>query len=412
MNKRAIIIVVILIIVFLTLQVSTRNNAKVVVIRVNSDIDAGTERHIGRGLNFAKQIGAEVVIIELNTPGGYLDPLRRIIDYISSAKVRVVAWVPPGGIAASAGAFIAITCDKLYMSPGSAIGSAEPRPPDPKVVNFTAAWIAGLAEKKWGRGDQRVTIVREFVTLNKALTAEEAYEVGVADGIASNLGEVLEKEGLQGASIVVIERNVIDDLVALVSEPLVIGLMLLMGIILIIAELAATGFQGWGIGGLIIIVLSLYGAGIVGLDLLALTLFIAGSMLLAVEIVKAGFQGFGLIGVVIILLASYLAYTSQPYKSLGINTILLIPPLLITTSILAYIAFKAAQAARMKTKSLREELIGARGYAKTKIVRGRRGVVYVSGEEWTAISDEDIEEGEEIEVKNIEGLILVVKKVK
>ncbi|RLE85505.1 MAG: nodulation protein NfeD [Thermoprotei archaeon] len=410
MDKKCSSFLLLIVLIFhaLTLAAAT----KVVIVEVSRDIDAGALGIIRKGLEKGEEVKAELVILKLNTFGGYLSSMDEIIDLITNSGIKVVVWIPPGGKAVSAGAFIALACDRLYMGNGSVIGSSEPRPPDPKVVNFSAAWIRSLAGSRWGLNDSRVRIVEEFVLKNRALSSLEALSLGIADGLANSLSDVLALEGVVDSELILVKESIIDELLSLISNPFVVSLLILIGIITLLAELTAAGFQGLGILGGLLLVAGLYGAGLVGLDLVALALIVAGGVLLAVEMVKTGLQGFGFIGGALVIIALIMYFKSQPYIELTLSMVYLIPPLVAFLALALYIAYQVARVTEIRVKKVEEELIGRIGVAKTKIEEKDKGVVYIMGEDWSALSLKgSIEPGTKVKVVSVEGLTLIVEPV-
>ncbi len=408
---RKIFLVFLLLLTLTTIiEASYREKGSVIVIIVEREIDVGAVRLITHGIERGEEKEANLVIIKLNTFGGYLKSLDEIVNAIINSKLKTIAWIPPGGKAVSAGAFIALACDSVYMGEGGVIGAAEPRPKDTKILKFSAAWIRSLASSKWGTNDPRVEIAEKFVTENKALSAVEAFNLELIDGLVNDLDELLRREGLSNAEITYIKEGVLEEILSLLGNPFVISLLTLIGMIMLLAELAAAGFQGLGIIGILLLIIGFYGAGLIGLDLLALSLIVAGGIFLAVEMVKAGLQGFGFIGVALVLVALLIYFRAQPYIELTINMVYLIPPLITFLALALYIAYQAARAVEIKVKRVEEELIGKIGLARTLIEENRKGVVYVMGEEWSAVSAKGrINSGTRIRVVGIKGLTLVVK---
>lgn len=408
--RKALLAFLLMLISALIIKATSEDAGKVVIIVVEREIDAGAVRLIVNGIGRGEREGASLIIIRLNTFGGYLKSLDEIVNAIVNSKLRIVTWVPPGGKAVSAGAFIALACDSLYMGEESVIGAAEPRPKDSKVLKFSAAWIRSLAGSKWGANDSRVEIVERFVTENKALSAIEAFDLKIVDDLANSLDEVLSKEGLSGARVIYFKEGILEEVLSLLGNPFVISLLMLIGVVTLLAELATAGFQGLGVIGALLLVTGFYGAGLIGVDLLALSLVIVGGILLAVEMIKAGLQGFGFIGVALVLVALIIYFRAQPYIEVTVSMIYLIPPLVAFLALSLYIAYQAARAVEIKVKRIEEELIGKVGLAKTHIEENRRGVVYVMGEEWSAVTVRGtVEPGTRIKVVGVEGLTLIVE---
>lgn len=407
--KRLIIIVTLLLVFSQHFYVLSANNNRLVYIELKGIIDKGTADYVDRSLRIAEP---NPVILMLDTQGGYLSPLGDIVRAFKEYPGMLIVWIPSGGKAGSAGVFIALAADKLYVSKSAVIGAAQPRPADPKVVNFTAAWIRALAEDKFSPKDPRVAIAEEFVTKNRALTGEEALELGIADGKAENLKDILESEGLIGYEITEIKPGLVEELLSMIGDPIVATLLIIIGVLAIYVEIAITGFQGLIVAGLLLIAAGIYGLGMLGLDVLVIAVLLAGLTFLIAELVYPGLQVFGVLGIILMTAAIYMAYWQQPYINFTIYSICMISILILISALLVYSGLEIRKILKIPTPSLRESLIGKRGIAKTVITPQGKGVVLVEGEEWTAYSiEEDILEGEEVIVVDMRGLALVVRKI-
>ncbi len=408
--KRLILAVILLLVSSQFLSARGSNSDKVVYIAELKDvIDRGVADYIKRSLQVAEP---NPVILILDTQGGYLTPLGDIIRALKEYPGLLIVWIPSGGKAGSAGVFIALAADKLYVSKSAVIGAAQPRPADPKVVNFTAAWIKALAEDKFSSEDPRVTISEEFVTKNRALTGEEAIKLGIADGRAEYLKDILESEGLIEYEVLELKPGFIEEFLSLVGDPTIAVFLIVIGVLAIYIEVAITGFQGLVVVGFLSITAGIYGLGMLGLNILILAILPAGVIFLVAELVYPGLQVFGVLGILLMIIAIYTAYWQQPYIDFTPYSMVMIILLVFVSTVLIYSGLEVGKILKLPTPSLRESLIGKRGIAKTMVTPRRRGVVLVEGEEWTAYSiDEDIHEDEEIVVVDMKGLTLIVRKI-
>ncbi len=369
-----------------------------VALYLDGTID-GTAVTLARAaLADAQSRGLPLVVV-INTYGGFLAPMDQIVELFLNAGVPVYAYVPEGGKAVSAGAFVAMAARRIYMAPTAEIGAAEPRPPDPKVVNYAAARMRALASAKWN--DSRVDIAESFVRENKVLTGAEAVKLGIAEPPPS------------GGWVFVAEyrRDPLSSLLNALSDPAVISLLFLLGVVFIGYELLAGGFQGVGVVGGLLLVLALYLLGQLGSEWLWAALAIGGATLIAAEIF-AGHGAFAATGLALFGLSLYFASVSQPYYQLQGASYALSSLAALGALAVAYLGYKVRQAMRRKPLNYKAQLVGALGVAKTEIRPGQPGVAYVAEEEWTAVSDEEIKPGERVVVEGVEGLTLMVKKAK
>ena len=414
MDKKVIGVLIILTIIILVEElIVVASSSEVIVVDVNGIIDAGTYELIKRGVNEAIKAHAVALILKLNTYGGYMNSMDDIIELLLNIErtMTTVAWVPPGGKAASAGAFIALACDKLFMGSSSVIGACEPKPPDEKVIHYALGRIRSLAERKWGFNDTRVNLVQEFITKNRALSDEEAIRLGIADGRAESIIDVINNLNLKGVEIREISKGLYEEFLSLISDPSIAIFLIIAGLVLIGFEVTVTGFQGWGIVGTIMAIVGLYGLGLVGTSLLILSLTAAGIAFLIAELAQPGIQVFGATGLILLLIAMALAYRNEPYVSATHMMALAVTLLVLTFGLLVFLSIKIRKALKRKPKSI-ENLVGKIGLAKTDIGEVEKGVAYIEGEDWSAVSIKGkIKAGSKVRVLKVEGLVLVVEPV-
>lgn len=366
----------------------------VLAVYLDGTIDGTAVTLFKTALADAEYRGLPLVVV-LNTYGGYLAPMDQIVDAILNAKVPVYAYIPRGGKAMSAGSFIAVACDEIYIDPTGEIGAAEPRPPDPKVVNYAAGRMRALAQRHWN--DSRVEVAVSFVTENKVLTGAEAVRAGIA------------KPPPRWQFVAEYKRDPMAQLLNALSDPTLITAMLLLGVVLIGYELATSGFQGVGVLGGLLVILALYLLGQLNEGWLIAALALGGAVLIVAELF-AGHGALAATGLALFAAAVYMASTSQPYYQPSAASYVLTAAGGLGSVAVAYVGYKVRQALRRGAPSYTEQLRGARGYAKTDIAPGKPGVVYVLGEEWTAAAEEEIPKGAEVEVVDVEGLTVKVKK--
>jgi len=390
------------------------STSRVYYVEVDATIDAGTAEYILNALSKAESDNSPL-IVRLNTYGGYMDSMDEIINAFMSSKVTVVVWVgPPGAKAVSAGTFIALAANYLVMSEGSVIGSCQPRsttgePVDPKVLNYAIGRMKAIAERKFGVNDSRVDIAVKFVSENLDLTVGKALELKIADFKADSLNEVLSIFGWINYEVVKVERSIASQLYSLLNDPLIVGLLFELGFWLILIELFTAGIQLYGFIGAAMIVLSLFGMGLIGPSATALALLIIGSLLILVELHFPGIQLFGFLGLVMYALGILFMYREQPYIEIGIPQYAVVSMVALIGGLFVIYIHNVRKSWRRARGLLDvKKLIGMSGVAKTDIKAGGTGVVHVFGEEWTAFSDVDIKTGQRVKVVDVVGLKLKV----
>jgi membrane-bound serine protease (ClpP class) len=313
-------------------------SGEVVHVRIDGPLDVGTKSLLRRAIREAKQADGRLVI-ELDTPGGEIELMWQLAQQIADASddgLLTVCWVNDKAL--SAGALLAIACERIYMKTTGVIGAAMPvvaspgggimEIPDPGAREKVSAAVrksfhafaqkrkrptaiaeamvdpsVGVRQVREKNGelrlitfsewdDLRVTgsgdppeLVRTIATPGQilALSGTEAVELGLADGIADSLNEVLEKIGSRSASTQSVKRASSEDLAALLDSLKIV--LLVAGLIAAYVEIKAPGFGLPGIVAIACFGLLLFGRWLVGLaDIPHIVAVVVGVILIAVEI--------------------------------------------------------------------------------------------------------------------------------
>ncbi len=383
---------------------------KVIIIQVDGTIDAGYSDLISRRLDTA--LPSHYVIIVLKTNGGYLKPTQDIVYAIINARANVTVFIPPGGFAYSAGAYIGVSADILAMAPGSVIGSAEPRDMagnvDPKVVNAMAEWMASLAELR-GRN---IDAARAMVTENRDYTATQALEVGIADIVVSDIGELISRMGLSNYPVEYVGKDLRSEVLSFFSNPLIAGILLNIAALLILIELINPTYVGF-LAAISLLILSFLGLGYLGADATAVTLLLIGISAIIIE-TWIGEGELAVAGALLTAIGIIMLYRAEHFIWTFNYRLFVFGGLIVIVLVVGFLGFYLHKIREvvMKGKSPLdiEMLIGKKGIVKEEIRPGKVGVVLVESDLWSAVSDEVIRVGEEVIVVGIEGVILKVKK--
>jgi len=401
--------------------------SKVFVAQWQSAITPLTVEYIKRSIHIAEREGGNLFLLELNTPGGLESSMREIVQEFQRTPLPVVVFVyPQGGRAASAGAIITISADIAAMSPGTNIGAAHPvqmggqqdEVMKEKVLQDTLAFVRSIAKEK-GRNAQ---VIERMVKESISLTPQEALEAGVIDLIAQDTQDLLKKihgktVKKQGKRIVIntqdvpveyISKSLREEFLTLVTDPTLAYMLLLIGFYGIFFELYNPGSVVPGAVGVICLLLGLYGLGVVGINWLGLLLLIAGILMLALEVITPTFGGLALAGAIALAIGSLILVSpGSPYGNIPLSVVVT----MVLTSVVFFIVIgQLGLKAQKKKKMLGiEELIGEVGQALTDFTNGK-GKVFVHGEIWNAVSEEEIKKGDPVAVEGAKGLILKVKK--
>jgi membrane-bound serine protease (ClpP class) len=410
--------------------------ALVPVADVRGVINPVMAGYLDRVIGAAEVDRAPLIILTMDTPGGLDTSMRDITQRILRSEVPVAVFVyPPGSRAGSAGVFIAYASHVAAMAPSTNIGSAHPvalgggqqeTPPTPsvmdeKVINDAAALIRSLAEMHGRNADWAESAVRESANL----PASDALRLNVIDLIANDVPDLLAKA--DGRSVQVVGRTMvlatrgavpepspmtaIERLFHVISDPTIAYLLLSLGGLALVYELANPGAILPGVVGGIALLLALFSLGTlpinfagVGLVLFALLLFLADLLI--------GGSGFLTVGGIVSFGLGSLLLATAPGADAYLRVS--IPAIVATTvTVGAFFTFIAAMIFRTQRRpaySGREALIGERGVAKTDV--GTEGTVLVEGELWQATAADPaspIAEGKRVQVVSVEGLHLTVR---
>jgi hypothetical protein len=249
--KRGVIGVFVLVLIVVGLLVPAGKCAaapKVYIVPLQGQIEHGLASFIARGLREASDAGADVVIIDIDTPGGYVDSALKMRDAIISSEVRTIAYVDSR--AWSAGALIAIACDDIAMKMGSSMGAAETRPKEEKYISAVRAEFEATAELR-GRdpavagamvdADVEIPGVIERGKI-LTLTATAAENLGFIEYKVKDLDDLLELLGLSGAEIVDVKQTSAEWFARLLTNQVAAEVLLTLGLVGLAVELVTPGF--------------------------------------------------------------------------------------------------------------------------------------------------------------------------
>lgn len=396
----------------------------VLVTVVDDPITPVIADHLADVVARGEQGGYEAVVIEMDTPGGLDTAMRDIVQRLLAAEVPVVVYVSPsGGRAASAGALIAWSAHVVAMAPGTTIGAATPVDLEggevgDKIVNDAAAYARAIAEER-GRD---VDVAAAAVTEGRALSASEAVDNDVADLVADDRDDLL--EALDGREIVlpdgstvvlrtagapVEERRLsfLRTLLQWLADPNLAFLFLSLGTLGIIYELATPGLGGAGGVGFVLILLALFGLAVLPIDAVGFLFLALAAGLFVAELFAPGIGVAAGLGAVSMALSGFFLFRdSAPGLSLSLAAVL---PTVTVVGLAVVVAGRLALRARASPAA-----IGAHALVGREITVGRasgdRGQALVEGAWWTVRGGEPLHAGDQVRVRNVEGLELVVER--
>jgi membrane-bound serine protease (ClpP class) len=405
--------------------------ARAVVVKLNiqDTIHPITTEYIERGIQYAAQIHADAILIQLQTPGGLADATRDIIERIIASPVPVIIYVAPGGArAASAGFFILESADVAAMAPGTNTGAAHPvliggATPDKvmaeKIENDSAALMRSVVAKR-GRN---VEVAESAVRQSKSFTDQEALKEHLIDIVAANDADLLRQ--LDGRSITRFQGGTVtlhtankpifdfdltlkQRILSFLMDPNMAFILLAVGALGLYFEFNHPGAVLPGVVGFFFIVLALFALNILPVRYTALVLILLSFAFFALEAKFATHGILGIAGVVSLTLGGLLLVDGPiPEMRVHLWTALSVSiPLGLITIFLMSIALKAR---RNKVTTGTQGLIGEIAVARTPL--DPEGKVFVHGELWNAISPVPVQIGEQVRVRSVAELKLQVEPV-
>ena len=402
---------------------------KVSFIKIDGAIGPATASYISRSIDEARTQNAQCLVIQLNTPGGLLDSTQTIVQSFLGSTVPVVVYVAPtGATATSAGCFITVAASVAAMAPATTIGAAHPvtiggipsggeekidDTMKKKLENFSVSYIEAIAAKRHRNVDWAKSAVKE----SASISAEKALELKVIDLIAVDLPDLLKQlngrtvDGkplkTAGAEVAEIKMSPSERVFQKLWRPEVMFVLMLIAIYGIIGELTTPGAILPGVVGAIALVLALYLAAILPVNVTGLVLIALALMLFIFDIYAPTHGVLTVGGVISFLIGSLMLFNrADPLFRLSLNYI--IPATLITAAFFVFVIGKGLRAQQLPVRVGAETLIGKTVTALTPIdLRGGR--VFVEGEYWNAISDTPIEQDQAVEIAAVQGLTLKVK---
>jgi membrane-bound serine protease (ClpP class) len=400
----------------------------VIVMRMEGVIAPPNAEYFSRTLRIARERGAQLLVIEMDTPGGLMSSMEDIVKGILASDIPVAVYVSPSGAkAGSAGVFITVAAHIAAMAPGTSIGAAHPVSStgedipgamEKKVVNYAASYIRSLAEQRGRNADWAELAVRE----SAAISEKQALEKHVIDLVAPDLSTLLRQ--IDGRTVKLPQRTVVlrtreapvqrsemvlrERLLHVLVNPNVLAILGVLALYGLIAEIQNPGAIFPGVIGAISLLLMLYGFSVlpvswagIALLVLAIILFIADAF--------APSHGVLTLGGAISMLLGLLMLFESPDPALRVSWVVALTLTGLTSLFFVFIVAAGIRAQQVRRVTGMEAMKGAVAVARTDI--SPRGKIFYDGAYWNAIAEgESIKAGERVVIERMEGLTAVVRK--
>jgi membrane-bound serine protease (ClpP class) len=387
-----------------------------------------SSRYIEKAIGRAEEAEAECLVILLDTPGGLDDAMRDIVKAELNAGIPVVVFVhPKGARAASAGVFITLAAHIAAMAPGTNIGAAHPvaigkkmdRVMTEKVTNDAVAYIQSIAEERGRNGRWAERAVRQSVSAS----SEDALQLNIINVVAKDLDDLLEQiDGMEVSikdeSRILNTRNALtyeihmtfrEQFLVRITNPNIAYILLTLGMYGLVYEFTHPGAIFPGVAGGVCLILAFLALQTLPVNYAGIALIVMGIIMLFLETRTPTNGPLTVGGIASMILGSVMLFdTDAPFLRVSWSVIL--PVVLFTAAFFLFLVYMTVRAMKKKPTTGTSGLVGETAEVKSAISPTKPGSVFIHGEFWDAIADEKIKIGEEVEVTEVKGMRLIVKR--
>ena len=403
------------------------------LLKVKGGVGPAVAEYIAQGITQAEKTHANIIVIQLDTPGGLDKSMREIIQSILSSKIPVATYVSPSGArAASAGTFILYASPIAAMAPGTKLGAASPvalgmgqgakdnkaSTSMKKAKNDAVAYIQSLAEFH----NRNKTWAKLAVTEAESLSAEQALKKNIINIIAPTTKSLLNQINgqsvklqsgkvqlqTQNATVTEFKPSWRIQVLSVIASPTIAYILLLVGMYGIIFEFLNPGLIAPGVIGVVCVLFAAYGLHLLPVSFVGLLLLLLGVLLMAAELFVTSFGILAVAGIIAFFFGSLLLFDKNlPGFHIALSVIITIT---VITAIFFLVLMRiAVKSQRRPVVSGGDALIGVEG----KVLSIGDGIILalVEGESWQVKSNDVLSKGDSVQVLSRDSLILNVKKI-
>lgn len=427
--------------------------APVALVDMSGPINPASAEYLARALGDARERGAALLVLRLDTPGGLDSTTREMVRAILASPVPVATYVAPSGArAASAGTYLLMASHLAAMAPATNLGAATPVSlgPEPgqvpgqkpgeagrqevdkaaqpsaealrrKVVQDAAAYLRSLAQLR-GRN---VDWAEKAVVEGASLSAEEALKQRVIDLVATDLPDLLrqadgrpvrigeaEEQALKVADgqVYGIERNWQERLLGTIADPNIALLLVMLGMYGLIFEFYNPGTALSGVAGAICLLLGAYGLHVLPVTYVGVLLIVLGIAFMVAEAFLPTFGALGIGGVIAFVAGSLMLVDPELAPGVTVAWQLVVPLAVVSAILLFTVGAMALKSRRRQVVSGTTIMVGGPVEAVDDFTG--EGWVLTAGERWHAVCSEPVRRGEPLRVVAVDGLTVTVEKRK